>query len=67
MMRQEYYLSKKWMNDNKYDYYDEFLDKDYTKIAEDCAIAMDHDEWLDDETHWIWDLALDILDRIDNV
>lgn len=29
-----------------------------TQLAEATAIALGHDEWLDDETHWIWDLAL---------
>lgn len=30
----------------------------YTRLAEEAAHYFDHDEWLDDETHWIWDLAL---------
>ena len=29
-----------------------------TTLAEQAASDMDHDEWLDEETHWIWDLAL---------
>lgn len=29
-----------------------------TVLAENTAIAVGHDEWLDDETHPIWELAL---------
>jgi hypothetical protein len=28
-----------------------------TKLAEDAAHEMCHDDWLDDETHEIWELA----------
>lgn len=28
-----------------------------TRLAENTAWEMGHDEWLDDESHWIWDLA----------
>jgi hypothetical protein len=31
-----------------------------TTLAESAANTLGHDEWLDDETHWIWDLALEI-------
>ena len=31
-----------------------------TRLAENAAWEFDHDEWLDDETHWVWDLAVDI-------
>lgn len=30
----------------------------YTRLAEEAAHYFDYDEWLDDETHWVWDLAL---------
>lgn len=30
-----------------------------TRLAEEAAHYFDHDEWLDDETHWVWDLALE--------
>ena len=29
-----------------------------TALSEAAACDCDHDEWLDDETHWIWDFAL---------
>jgi len=30
-----------------------------TKLAEAGAHFADRDEWLDDETHWIWEVALE--------
>ena len=30
-----------------------------TNLAEECAKYLDHDEWLDDSDHIIWDIALD--------
>jgi len=33
-----------------------------TKLAEGAAHAFDHDEWLDDETHWVWDVAITAAD-----
>jgi len=33
-----------------------------TKLAEEAAKHLDHDEWLDDETHWIWDMAFEVAD-----
>ncbi len=32
-----------------------------TNLAEATADVMDHMEWLDDETHVIWDLALEFF------
>ena len=32
-----------------------------TTLAEDAARVFNHDEWLADETHWIWDLAIEII------
>ena len=35
-----------------------------TSLAEDAAhnaLENDHDEWLDDESHWIWDIAIEII------
>ena len=35
-----------------------------TALAENAAHhadSEDHDEWLDDSTHWVWDLAIEIL------
>lgn len=32
-----------------------------TKLAEACAIALKHDEWLDDPDHFIWEIALEVF------
>ena len=29
-----------------------------TELAENAAHEFDSDEWLDDDTHWVWDLAV---------
>jgi hypothetical protein len=35
---------------------------EYTKLAEDCACALNHPEWLDEETHIVWDMAIDVFE-----
>lgn len=32
----------------------------YSGLAEETARRYFHEEWLDDETHWIWDLAIEV-------
>ena len=32
-----------------------------TQLAENAAHAFDQDNWLDDETHWVWDLAISFI------
>ena len=32
-----------------------------TKLAEDCAIALEHPEWLDGDLHIVWDLAVEYI------
>lgn len=35
-----------------------------TSLAEDAAhnaVDTDHDAWLDDESHWLWELALLVI------
>lgn len=34
-----------------------------TKLAEEAAKYLDHDEWLDEETHWVWSLAVDVSEN----
>jgi len=36
----------------------------FTSLAEAAAHQFNHDEWLDDETHWVWDLAVDVGDKL---
>ena len=31
-----------------------------TGLAEDAAWHFDHDDWLDDETHDVWDAAIEV-------
>lgn len=34
-----------------------------TRLAEEAAWHFDHDEWLDDELHFVWEAAIDAADR----
>jgi hypothetical protein len=46
--------------------YETFTDCDEvncTMLAEETAKYLDHDEWLDDPDHWIWDIAVDVADE----
>lgn len=46
--------ARRWTDDQyKWEY------ETATQLAEDCANALDHHEWLDDFEHWIWDIALE--------
>ncbi len=36
-----------------------------TTLAEQTATAMGNPEWLDDETHWVWDMAVSELEKAD--
>ena len=33
-----------------------------TILAEECCWIMGHDEWLDDDDHVVWEIALDFFD-----
>lgn len=35
---------------------------DLTQFVENCAHSLDHDEWLDDPDHWVWEMALDFIE-----
>ena len=53
------YWIRNWMND----YVHEISKPEYaTQLAENCANALDHDEWLDDPDHFIWEIALEFYD-----
>lgn len=51
----------KWMQRNVIDYTDKKTNEvDITRMAEECAAYYDQNHEggpLDDETHWIWELA----------
>ena len=46
------------------DHLRDYKDVNLTSLAENAAISLDHDEWLDNPDHWIWDLAVDEYERI---
>ena len=35
---------------------------DATTLAVEAAVGLDHPEWLDDEQHFVWDLAVDVAE-----
>lgn len=35
-----------------------------TELAELAAHELDHDEWLDDELHEVWELAIEVADAM---
>ena len=39
---------------------------DMTSLAEDAAHAFDCDSWLDDDTHWVWDLAFNVAEEYED-
>ena len=58
---------RQWMIDNIRDYIDPFTDEvNNTALAEQAAIQLGQPEWLDDEQHVIWDLAVDVAGQIQN-
>ena len=41
-------------------YYDHrTCEVNYTRLAEAAAHHFDHDEWLDDSDHWIWEAPIE--------
>lgn len=48
----------KWMKANYERFYDDSGEFQCTQIAEACAEALGHSEWLDDDLHIIWDHAV---------
>ena len=55
---------RRWM----YDHYQDFMEcgeLQCTQLVEQfCISNPGHDHWLDDSTHWVWDLPIDIEDRL---
>lgn len=43
------------------EYVDKVTDEvDYTALAEGAAGHFEHDEWLDESTHWVWNAAVNV-------
>lgn len=38
-----------------------------TSLAEDVAIELEHEEWLDDETHALWEVVVGAAEEIDGL
>ena len=58
VMRRQIY---NWMLSN----YDDFIDHqtgeiNVTQLAVSCATGFDCQEWLDDDEHLVWDIAVDV-------
>ena len=52
--------AKAWMFANVHDYRDRVTGEvNATSLAEACADHFDCDEVLDDQDHWIWEIAID--------
>ena len=49
----EEHAIKSWMKYNYLEY------SGPTELAENCAWALKHDQWLDDPDHIIWELAIE--------
>lgn len=48
-----------WMRNNRASYMERGTgEPEFTQIAEGAANVFGHDEWLDDELHWIWEEAI---------
>jgi len=62
--RKEFFpLARIWMN--KHGWISE-IECNYTEpasLAKDCADALDHSHWINNPTHWIYDLALECQSR----
>ena len=61
-------IVKRWMRDAvAHDVHGEVVDSktgevNMTKLAEECAIALGHTEWLDDELHPVWEWSMEVAD-----
>jgi len=61
-------IAKGWMRDDiASDGIGEFVDGktgevNMTRLAEECAIALGHTEWLDDELHPIWEWSMQVAE-----
>ena len=38
-----------------------------TNLAEECSKHLNHDEWLDDPDHIIWDLAIEYMEKYEHL
>lgn len=52
---------RQWMYDAQYNT-EPSCYENATQLAEAAADTFEHDEWLDDPEHWIWELAVEFFD-----
>lgn len=50
---------------DRQDFVDSAGEVKLTQLAENTAYHFKHDEWLDDELHWIWDLPIEVANLFD--
>ena len=61
--------AKKWMQDNVGNHIDDCGEVNMTTLSESCCTNFGFDHIggpLDCETHWIWDLAMEVSDWYEN-
>ena len=55
---------KNWMymaiETDRESYVDSAGEWNCTTLAENAAFNFDNEGWLDDETHWVWDIAVEV-------
>lgn len=54
---------RSWMSRNWKDHVDWTGELNCTTLAEACADALGHDEWLDEEGHVVWEIALEFAEE----
>jgi len=58
------YENGEWSISSRYVYLDSCGIANLTTLAENAAHYVEHDEWLDDSDHWVWEEAVDIADAM---
>lgn len=46
--------------------YDDCGEINVTLLAENCAIDLGHEEWLDDDLHEVWSIAVEMAEVSDD-
>ena len=59
---------REWMEAHVSDYIDpERNEVNLTMLAEDCAMALGHEEWLEDADEEVWQIAIEVATSLDGV
>ena len=54
------FMIKELRDYSNQEFWNEYGEVNCTKLAEEAALVFDRLDWLDDETHWVWELAVDV-------